>query len=161
MSGAPPRGPDAMVAVVDLGERLPTPEEVQLLTFFDTAEAKSLEALEAAARQIITLVTGLLGLVFGVLALNQADLPGELAGPLVVALALLTLLGLAAALFAALAVVIPQRHDLRAGSLDDRRLLYGRLLASKSNRLYAATVAFGSGMFMFLALVFILVAARF
>ncbi|MBC7226887.1 MAG: hypothetical protein H5T61_06600 [Thermoflexales bacterium] len=105
---APPAAPEESGA---LAQSAPlTPADERLIAYFQDLEQKSLDTLEGAARQLITLVTTLLGLFFGVLAFK--DHPTYLALPAVRILG-----GLAAGfyvltLFLALDVVMPRRLEV-------------------------------------------------
>lgn len=119
----------------------------RLLALFDKLEAGSLDTLEAAARQIITLVTGLLGLFFGVLAFKDA--PDYLAFGEVKALAALALGGLLTALFFALDVVTPRGYHPQ--DLTDMRSMLQEMLERKRKSLSWAIWVFGGAALMLLA----------
>ena len=146
------------VSVVDV--RLATPEENQLLARFAQWEAESLTNLESGARQIIQLVSALLGVMLGALALGDEKFVVTLHMPLVIFLAALVLVAWLGALLTALAVVIPGEFRPRRASLDDMRATYSALLQQKSERLYWAVVTFGAGVILFALLILILLVNR-
>jgi len=150
-SAPPPEPPGGPVPSAPL-----SPADEELVAYFRDLEQKSLDTLEGAARQLITLVTTLLGLFFGVLAFK--DNPSYLDCP-----AVRILSGLAAglyvlALFLALDVVMPRRLEVSLASLTRmRRLLHG-LFDRKSRSLQWAQVAFALGTLCLLAVILILLA---
>ncbi len=116
-----------------------TDADRHLLDFIRSLEGKSLEQLESAAKQIITLVTSLLGLFLGILAFK--DDPTYLAYWDVKLLAGLALLTFLAALFFALGVVLPREYHV--SDLNSMRLALTAMLRRKRDALRAATLAFG------------------
>lgn len=144
------------------GKRRPESDrEAALRKFFAEQEVKSIDNLEAAARQIIQLVTALLGLLFGVLALSDGDAVAALKTPLVFwpgLLALgLTLIGLVCAL----AVIWPGLSTPRAHVPADEERAFAALLARKRDWLYRAVVAFGGGMLAFAVTVMVMMWLRY
>jgi len=120
-----------------------TPEEEALLERIQKLEAESPDRLEDAARQVITLVTGLLGLFLGVLAFSDAPdyvklVPVRWLSAAVLACYLI-------ALGAALAVVFPRRTTYPRSDLTAMAEAWERLLARKSRFLKVAVAAFGAG----------------
>lgn len=151
----PPVAPEETGAVARSAPLSPADE--QLVAFFRDLEQKSLDTLESAARQLITLVTTLLGLFFGVLAFK--DNPRYLQIPAVRALG-----GLAAgfyvlALFLALDVVMPRRLEVPLASLTQMRQLLRALFDRKSRSLRWAQIAFALGTLALLALILLLLAS--
>lgn len=125
-------------------EALPLSEaDEELYRFFRELEKESLKTLEEAARQIIGLVTTLLGLFFGVLAFS--DNPAFLADGLIKALGTLSLAWLVAALFLALNVVMPRRLKAPEADLTQMRDLLKGLFERKSRFLSLAQTAFALG----------------
>jgi hypothetical protein len=60
----------------------PTDEQEQLVTLFNTLETQQLEFLDQAGKRIIELSTGLLGILFAVIALGDKFPPTYLQGNL-------------------------------------------------------------------------------
>lgn len=131
-----------------------TPQDQDLLTFFHGLERNSLESLEAAARQIITLVTTLAGVFFGILAFK--DTPTYLSAGEVKVLGTLTLGALLVALLFALDVVMPRRFDLRRDDLTEMHAILHSLFQTKSRSLTFAQWAFGAGLVFWLLLTLVL-----
>lgn len=138
---------DELVVVEELSEA-----DKRLMALFDKLETGSLDTLEAAARQIITLVTGLLGLFFGVLALKDA--PSYLALDMVKLLGALALGFLVAALFFALEVVIPRKYHPQ--DLGDMRRMLQEMLERKRAGLARAIWTFGGGALFLLAVTLVI-----
>ena len=130
-----------------------TDREAALRQFFAEQEVKSVDNLEAGARQIIGLVTALLGLLFGVLALGDKEVAAGLQSPLVMVAGLLAVLLLLAAVLAALGVVLPARYSPRANVPADEEAAFASMLARKRARLDWAVVAFGGGLVAFAVMV--------
>lgn len=131
-----------------------TKADEDLIEYFKNLQRNSLDVLEGAGRQIITLVTTLLGLFFGVLAFK--DNPSYLAFAEIKIIA-----GVAAglyvvALFFALAVVMPRRIDIPTADLSAMRELLRSLFNHKSRWLFWAQGAFGAGTLLLLALILLL-----
>ncbi|MFN3763627.1 MAG: hypothetical protein ACK4WK_10580 [Anaerolineae bacterium] len=153
-AGMPPPAPDESGPAVESAPLSPADE--RLVAYFQDLEQKSLDTLEGAARQLITLTTTLLGLFFGVLAFK--DNPRYLEIPAVRALG-----GLAAgfyvlALFLALDVVMPRRLEVPTANLTAMRQLLRALFHRKSRSLRWAQVAFALGTLALLALIILLLA---
>jgi hypothetical protein len=125
-----------------------------LLDYFKNLEKNSLESIENAARQIISLVTTLLGLFFGVLAFK--DNPSYLAIVGVKICGVLSAGFYISALFFALDVVMPRRIDIPAADLDAMRRLLLNLFDRKNRSLLWAQVVFGAGTLFLLAVILFL-----
>lgn len=134
-----------------------SPADERLIAYFRDLEQKSLDTLEGAARQLITLVTTLLGLFFGVLAFK--DDPRYLALPAVRILGGLSAGFYALTLFLALNVVMPRRLDVPTANLTAMRRLLRALFDRKSRSLQWAQVAFALGTLALLALILLLLIA--
>ena len=132
--------------------RPPTPDEEALVSLFAELEKTSLDRLDAGAQQVITLVTGLLGLFLGVLALGDA--PPYLAHPDVRALGLMATGGFFVALLFALSALRPRPYTFSRHSLTQMRARLAEMREVKSRALRRAHWAFGFGI---LALVLLLV----
>jgi hypothetical protein len=125
-----------------------------LLDYFKDLESKSLETIESAAKQIISLVTTLLGLFFGVLVLRGDA--ASIASFEIKLFGLLALLGYFAALFFALDVVMPRRFNIPGADLTAMRATLEELFERKSHALILAQLAFGAATFCLLAVTLLL-----
>lgn len=123
--------------------RPPTPEEEALVSLFSDLEKGSLDALDAGARQVITLVTGLLGLFLGILALGDA--PPYLAYPEVRGLGLGATGAFFVALWLALNALRPRPYPFARHSLTQMRARLAEMREAKSRSLRWAHRAFGLG----------------
>lgn len=129
-----------------LPTRAETPQEKAMYEWFAEQRFKSADNLEAAARQIITLCTSLLGLLLGLLALAGSTVPAYMQWSGVRWLGGIGVVLLLLALLAGLGVVVPWRMSL---NLQDGQALneaWQKLLARKSQKLWVALIAFASGM---------------
>jgi hypothetical protein len=131
-----------------------TPEEASLRVWFEEQEKASISNLEAAARQIIQLVTAFYGVVFGVVSLGADSIGVSLRSPLAVSLSAVSIFSLLGALITALLVVIPWAYTYRLTSLTDKKAVYQQIIARKSSNLRLAALAFGLGIFAFAWLIF-------
>ncbi len=128
-----------------------SPADENLLEYFQDLERASLKTLEEAARQLITLVTALLGLFFGVMAFRDA--PAYLASTAVQALGAAAVVFYVLTLFLALDVVMPRRFERPAADLTAMRAVLQRLFARKSRSLRGAQLAFALATLFLLALI--------
>ena len=126
--------------------RQETEEEKALADWFDKQALASLDTLDAGGRTILGLITALLGVLFGVLAVASDPLPGYLRLPLVRRLGVAAVAGLLAALFGALKVVLPRRVQVAGARPDQQAAEFQKLLERKSRWLRVAAVAFGLGL---------------
>lgn len=126
-------------------------EDKALIDFFAGLRRNSLDTLEAAARQLIGLVTTLLGLFFGVLAFK--DEPAYLATLTVQVIGTLSALGYIVTLFTALAVVLPRHLDIPQYDLTAMRELLSDLYKHKSRYLSIAQFSFALGTLALFALI--------
>jgi hypothetical protein len=129
-------------------------DDEQLITFFEELKRNSLDTLEAAARQIIGLVTTLLGLFFGILAFK--DNPEFLQHASVRLCGAFSAVGFVAALFLALNVVMPRAWQVPEYNLTKMRKFLRCLLRRKSASLKLAQIAFGAGTLFMLGIILIL-----
>lgn len=127
-----------------------TDADRRLIETMREMQAGSLETLEAAARQIITLVTSLLGLFFGILAFK--DKPDFLALTEIKVLSMLAMGAYFVALFFALAVVIPRKYHPE--DLGEMRATLETMLGYKRNTLRWAVAAFGTAVLLMLVIAF-------
>jgi hypothetical protein len=133
------------------------PDERLLDEWFQKQMLASPDNLEAAARLIVGLITGLLAALLGVLSLAK-DKPAFLEPIAIQCVALAALGGLLAALWFGLAVVFPQRTENRPGRPDLQRKAFENLVRRKSRRLIVAVISFGAALS---ALAFVLSTALF
>lgn len=123
-----------------------TAEERALREWWAAQALASLDNLERAARQIITLCTTLLGSLLALLALAENPLPAYLASWAVrngaAAAALLLLGGLAAAL----AVVWPRRYAAAADLPEQQRQAFHAMRRFKARLLTVSLTLFGLGL---------------
>jgi hypothetical protein len=122
----------------------------ELLSYFANLRRASLETLENAARQLITLVTTLLGLFFGVLAFKDDPayrqwLPFQVTGGI-------SIFAYTLCLFFALRVVLPRPLDVPEHDLTRLRALLRDLFEHKSGNLRRAQRLFGFATLCLLAL---------
>ena len=125
--------------------RPPSPEEERLADWFAEQQLKSPDHLEAAARQMVGLVTGLIGLLLGVVAIAEKPLPSYLAWPLLRWLTVVGIVLLLLALVAGLAVLWPRRWAVSSRSLTDQRQTFEAILQRKARALSAGMVLFCLG----------------
>lgn len=135
--------------------RRETGEEQALREWFDQQALAAPDNLEAAARQIITLVTSLLTILLAVLAVAGDPLPAYFAYASVRWLGVAGVVLLLAALAAALVAVFPFRQTANSARPDEQRMAFGRLLSRKSAYLRVSAVSFFLGLLAFGAVVII------
>lgn len=116
-------------------------EEEELLSFFASIKKDSLQTLEEAARQLIGLVTTLLGVFFGVLAIS-GDSSATLVSTDVKIVGAISLVAYMLALWFALEVVMPRRLEVPAQNLTAMRSLLAELFERKSSSLFRAQTSF-------------------
>jgi hypothetical protein len=125
-----------------------SPQDEQLNALFDKLESGSLETLENAARQIITLSTALLGAFFGLLAFKDApSYLGFLEVKIIGAVALVAFLF---SLFAALIAISPKRYEFPRASLTAKRKALDDMFKRKQTAVTWASWIFGIGAFLML-----------
>ncbi len=129
--------------VVDI--RPPTPEEDRLAAWLAEQELRSPERLEAAARQVVGLVTGLVGLLLGVVVVTEPPLPAYLSQPLVRGLAVAGIVFLLLALLAGMGVLWPRRGAMAAHDPAAQREAFQALLRHKARWLGVALAYFSLG----------------
>lgn len=104
---------------VTFTSREETSEEKARREWFEKQALASPDNLEAAARLLIGLATGLLGVLFGVLALKGGPLPAYLQSPWVRGLGVFTVAAILGGLLAALAVVMPDLYRVSSRRPDE------------------------------------------
>ena len=125
--------------------RVETEFEEQQRKWFEQQVIGSPAALDEAARLIIGLVTGLLGVLFGVLAISKEPLPIYLRVPAIRAMGAGAVVLLLLALVVALAVVLPRRWTFKPAKPESQTATFEQLRAYKERALSIAVVAFGLG----------------
>ncbi len=128
-----------------------SPADERLGKLFDELEQGSLNTLEEAARQIITLSTTLLAAFFGVLAFKDA--PAYLKAAEMKIIAALALISFFGALFFALKAVLPAKYSFPQASLTAKRGTLNEMLEHKRAALNWASWTFGFGALMVLCAV--------
>ena len=115
---------------------------------FDKIESDSLETLENASRQIITLASALLGAFFGLLAFK--DIPAYLAFLEIQIVGALALTAFFGSLFCALQGISPNSYEFVRSSLTAKRKTLNEMLVRKRRSVLWATRFFGIGSFFML-----------
>jgi hypothetical protein len=137
--------------------RPPTEEQQRLFTLFAEMERSQPDTLDAAGKRIIELVTGLLGVLFAVIAFGDTFPPPYLVHPLPRFLCLVALACYLAAMFMALRVVQPRDYQFYRHNLDGMREELARIVKHKSSALWWAGVLFFIGSVLLGALVGVIV----
>lgn len=125
-----------------------TPADERLEALFDEMEKSSLDTLESAARQIITLCTTLLAAFWGILAFK--DTPEYITCPDVKSLTAAALVSFFVALAFALRVVLPRHHLFHRADLTEKRAILHDMLKQKRTAQQRAARFFGIAAFMML-----------
>ena len=129
-----------------VGVREETPAEKALNDWFAAQVTESPRNLEEAARLIIGLVTGLIGLLLGVLSLTSDPPPAYLSDPLIRTLVIAAIGLIILAALAALDVILPRRWSVNAAQPETQAQVFRKLLADKSRSLFWATILFALGL---------------
>ena len=122
-----------------------TPDEAATDRWFAKQALASPDTVDSAARLIVSLVTGLLTVLFGVLAVAGDPLPAYLGHGAIRALGVLSVLALLGGLLFSLAVVMPRRVEADASRPASQAKAFGELLEKKVGWLRVAVIAFGLG----------------
>jgi hypothetical protein len=125
-----------------------TEADKRVIEYMQKLEAGSLDTLEAAARQIITLVTSLIGLFLGILAFK--DDPAYLDHFEIKLLGALALGAFFIALLFALNVIMPREY--KPQDLTTMRDALAAMLRRKRDSLRWANISFGAAILMVLLL---------
>ncbi len=129
-----------------------TPEEERWDEWFATQELHSPDNLEAVARQLLGLITGLLGLLLAVLALSESPLPTYLSHPVVPWLGGLGIILLLVALLFAMGVLWPSRLVVSPHKLQEEKAAFRAMVGRKGQLLRIALGAFVWGVLLLGAL---------
>jgi hypothetical protein len=147
----------AKLRVVSIREE--TPDEAEMRQWFAKQALAAPDTLDAAARLIVSLVTGLLTILFGVLAVAEDPLPAYLGHWAIRLLGMWCVLALLGALLCALVALWPRRMVVDAARPEAQAQAFAGLLDRKAGWLKAAEVAFGLGVALLgLALIVVLFA---
>ena len=138
-----------------LSTRAETPQEKAMYEWFAEQRFKSVDNLETAARQIITLCTSLLGLLLALMALASSTVPAYMQWSGVRWLGGIGVVLLLFALLAGLGVVMPWQMALNLQNPQELNEAWQKLLARKSQKLWAALIAFASAMICLTLLIFL------
>jgi hypothetical protein len=128
-----------------VGVRTETPAEAALRAWFDAQVTAAPDNLEGAARLIIGLVTTLLGVLLGVLALASDKTPAFLRTPDIKDISVGGIVLLFMALASGLVVVIPFEGGANSARPVSQAAAFKNLLQRKSAALTVSAVAFGFG----------------
>lgn len=121
-------------------------EQKQLAQWFQEQKFKSVDNLETAGRELIALTTTLMGLVLGLLALN--DDPSYLDLLLNKFLAAGVVIGLFITLILAVAVIFPKQWNTAENLLDEQARTFQKILTYKSQWLTYSLIAFAVTMLL-------------
>lgn len=123
----------------------------RLYNWFLDVEKEIIKTFEDAARQLIGLITALLGLFFGVLAFG--DNPPFLSFLEIKILGVLSSCAFLAALFAALWVICPQKIDIPLSNLTRMRQIRKEIYDRKSRNLKISLIIFAFGVICLLGVI--------
>lgn len=124
------------------------PEEAAILRkWFMEQALGSPDTLDQAARLLIGLVTGLIGVLFAVLTVAEepGKLPAYMGEPWMRWLGVTSIGLLLSALLAALKVALPEKITFTPARTDELQRTFAELLEGKSRWLKVATITFGLG----------------
>lgn len=122
-----------------------TPAEKDLSEWFAKQTLASLDNIETAARTILSLVTALIGALFGVLTVASKDLPAYLDNPLTRWLGVISVVALLLTIVGALGVLLPFHATVASHRLDQQKQAFQSILNRKSRWLKATVITFGIG----------------
>lgn len=127
-------------------QRPETEAESALHGWWAEQRTKSVDNLEAAARQIITLCSALLTVLLGLMALSEATLPKHMTWSGIQWLSAIGIIGLFAALAFALFVIYPRSNLVTHNDPSAEKQAFNDLLLHKNRWLSRSLWAFGIGM---------------
>ncbi|MBI4674486.1 MAG: hypothetical protein HY741_22810 [Chloroflexi bacterium] len=128
-----------------VGVRPETDKEQAEREWFDKQVLESPSNLEEAARLLIGLITGLIGVLFTVIAIADNPPPAYLQIPLVRVLGAVAVVLLLLSLIACLVVVIPTRWKANAAEPATERATFSTILQRKARALFVGAILFGAG----------------
>jgi hypothetical protein len=129
-----------------VGIREETSAEKAQREWFEKETLGSPDNLEEAARQVIGLVTGMITVFVGILAVTGNPIPAYLRVPFVRAAGCVTLALLWIALGAALGVVVPWHWTFNPAQPSSQASTFVKILQLKSKALTIAVGAFAAGL---------------
>lgn len=118
-------------------------EDRELREWFETQRRGNIERLIAGGQTLIQLITGVYGVLFGVLALN--DQPAYLKQPTVQWFGSIGVCLFFVALITATTVVVPRRNPYQANNLTELPQVYRDIVKRKATMLMVAQVCFVLG----------------
>lgn len=129
--------------------------QTALAKWFAEQRIKSVDNLEAAARQIITLSTALLGTLLGLMAITEETLPKHMQWSGIQWLSALGVVGLFIALTFALYVVLPRPHAVALNDPESLQATFSVLLTRKQLGLRLALIIFAGAVFCLMLVILI------
>lgn len=126
-----------------LSVREESSEEKKIREWFETQTIESPKNLEEAARLLISLVTGLLGFIFGVFTFSNLNMSSFLALPLIKVCGVIALTLWLLSLVSGLFVVLPRPWFTNANYPSSELVIFKKVLRYKSNWLTISAVSFG------------------
>jgi hypothetical protein len=135
-----------------------TPEQERIAALFDELEAKQLEFLDEAAKRLIELATGLLGILFAVTAFGNEFPPPYLRESVFAkGLALISLLLYLGTIFMGLLTAQPREYRRYEHNLTKMQEVFMQILKNKRRALRWAGVSFGCGSMSLVILIIVIV----
>lgn len=131
-----------------LSIREETPAEKSLREWFAAQRLESPKATEEAARLLIGLITGLLGVLFGVLTVSAEKLPAYLSLPLVRWTGVSAVVLWLFSLLAALLVVVPRKWQAAPGLPQTQERTFSDLVSHKTRWLTISVYLFWAAVVM-------------
>jgi len=126
--------------------KLLSDEQKRLNVLFDDMKKNQLTFLDEAGKRIIELSTGLLGVLFVVIALGKDFPPSYLkSAPLIQAIVVATLVSFVLAMLAAVLTVQPRNYNFYESNLTEMRNELLKILAYKSRWMKIANWLFFIG----------------
>lgn len=125
--------------------RIATAQEDAVARWFAEQQQDPTKHLDAGAQQLITLVSALYTVVFGMLAFANDPVPAYLARVEVRASGTLVVLSYLVALLASLVVVLPWSYDYSSSSQTQMERVFQAIVRRKRRGLRVALGAFGVG----------------
>jgi hypothetical protein len=120
--------------------------QTALVKWFAEQRLKSMDNIEAAARQIITLCTALLGSLLGLMALSEETLPRHMQWSGIQWISGIGVVCLFIALACGLYVILPSRKPVNLNDPDALEAAFDRLVFQKNVGLQLSTIIFGIAM---------------